>query len=98
MAAEAAAAGRVIGTPDDLGAWLTGCDGKEALEPLTFVIDSSGILRLAPRRSEHVACAGGGPVLSAGEVTFAPGPDGFTGAICGEALPVRWNSGPAEES
>jgi hypothetical protein len=31
----------------------------------------NGILRLAPQRSEHVACAGGGPVLSAGEITFA---------------------------
>jgi hypothetical protein len=29
------------------------------------------VLRVAPRRSEHVACAGGRPVLSAGEITFA---------------------------
>jgi hypothetical protein len=34
------------------------------------VIDLVGMLRLAPRRSEHVACAGGAPVLSAGEITF----------------------------
>jgi hypothetical protein len=34
-------------------------------------------LRLAPRRSEHVACAGGGPVLSAGEISFERGPDGW---------------------
>jgi hypothetical protein len=39
-------------------------------EPFTFVIDLDGTLRLAPRRSEHVACAGGQPVLSAGEMTF----------------------------
>jgi hypothetical protein len=26
---------------------------------------------VAPRRSEHVACAGGEPVLSAGEISFA---------------------------
>jgi hypothetical protein len=32
------------------------------------VIDSEGRLRLADRHSEHVACAGGGPVLSAGEI------------------------------
>ena len=28
------------------------------------------IARLADRHSEHVACAGGGPVLSAGEMFF----------------------------
>ncbi len=37
----------------------------------TFVVDVEGILRLAPRRSEHIACASGGPVLSAGEITFS---------------------------
>jgi hypothetical protein len=38
----------------------------------TFVIDQHGKLRLASRRSEHVACASGGPVLSAGEISFLP--------------------------
>ena len=37
----------------------------------TFVVDLAGWLRLAPRRSEHVACAGGEPVLAAGEMSFA---------------------------
>jgi hypothetical protein len=37
----------------------------------TFVIDASGTLKVADRRSEHVLCAGGVPVRSAGEVTFA---------------------------
>ena len=36
----------------------------------TFVIDERGVLRLAERRSEHVACADGGAVLSAGEMFF----------------------------
>jgi hypothetical protein len=36
----------------------------------TFVIDLNGDLLVADRRSEHVACAGGGPVLSAGEMFF----------------------------
>jgi hypothetical protein len=76
-AAEPMAAGRLIRTPGDLGAWLSGCDSNDAVEPFTFVIDPSGILRLAPRRSEHVTCAGGGPVLSAGEMTFGQGPDGW---------------------
>jgi hypothetical protein len=40
-----------------------------ASEAVTFVVDDSGVLRVAPRRSEHVACAGGGEVLAAGELT-----------------------------
>ena len=36
----------------------------------TFTINMDGALAIAPRRSEHVACAAGGPVLSAGEITF----------------------------
>jgi hypothetical protein len=36
----------------------------------TFVVDRRGRLRLAERHSEHVACAGGQPVLAAGEITF----------------------------
>jgi hypothetical protein len=63
--------GHPIGSPDDFAAWLTARDETELAEPFTFVIDLSGTLRLAPRRSEHVACAGGAPVLSAGEITFA---------------------------
>jgi hypothetical protein len=37
-------------------------------EAMTFVVDADGVLRVANRRSEHVACAGGGAVLSAGEL------------------------------
>lgn len=37
-------------------------------EPMTFVVDERGALRVADRRSEHVACAGGGVVFSAGEL------------------------------
>lgn len=36
----------------------------------TFAVNLRGELLLAPRRSEHVACASGGPVLSAGEITI----------------------------
>ena len=36
----------------------------------TFTITLNEELLVAPRRSEHVACASGGPVLSAGEITF----------------------------
>jgi hypothetical protein len=44
--------------------------GPDALVAATFVIDANGDLLVADRRSEHVACAGGGPVLSAGELFF----------------------------
>jgi len=37
---------------------------------LTFVIDLEGLIRLADRHSEHVACTRGEDVLSAGEMTF----------------------------
>jgi hypothetical protein len=44
--------------------------GPDGLIAATFVVDGHGVLRVADRRSEHVACAGGGPVLSAGEMFF----------------------------
>jgi hypothetical protein len=62
--------GRRIESPADLAAWLMTRGEDERAEPFTFVIDVGGTLRLAPRRSEHVACAGGAPVLGAGEITF----------------------------
>src|SRR5687768_11921250 len=37
---------------------------------VTFIIDLRGNLWIADRHSEHVVCAAGGPVLSAGEMTF----------------------------
>jgi len=36
----------------------------------TFIINLNGELLLADRHSEHVQCAFGAPVLSAGEITF----------------------------
>jgi hypothetical protein len=63
--------GHRIASVDDLAAWLESPQPPAApLEPYTFVIDIAGDLRVADRHSEHVACAGGGPVLSAGEMTF----------------------------
>jgi hypothetical protein len=73
---EARCGGRPTGTrissAADLLAWIRdtgqrpGPDGLSA----TFVIAAEGELLLADRRSEHVACAGGGQVLSAGEMFF----------------------------
>lgn len=70
------------GTPicsvGDLTSWFAACpctpepDGSLIA---TFTVNLDCVLLLAPRRSEHVACAGGEPVLSAGEITFSPDGD-----------------------
>jgi hypothetical protein len=63
--------GHPIRSRADFDRWIAERVAAEFAEPFTFVIDTNGILRLAPRCSEHVACAGGGPVLSAGEIAFS---------------------------
>jgi hypothetical protein len=70
--------GHEIGSPDHFTTWLTARGKNELQEPFTFVIDVNGTLRLAPQRSEHVACAGSAPVLSAGEITFVHEHDRWT--------------------
>lgn len=62
--------GRACVSPADFSAWVDGRTRAELAEPFTFVIDQGGCLRLASRRSEHVVCAGGEDVLSAGEIGF----------------------------
>ena len=50
--------------------WLR--DNSDARsEGATFVVGVDRLLRLAARRSEHVACAGRSEVLAAGEMRFA---------------------------
>lgn len=65
------AAGVVIDGMDTLRDWQGTtrqvADGDGVIWA-TFVVDVDGWLRLADRRSEHVACAGGGDVFSAGEI------------------------------
>lgn len=62
-------AGARIASVADAEAWLQAHpDGFT--EGATYVVDLQGRLRLAPRRSEHVACAGGEEVLAAGEIRF----------------------------
>jgi len=69
-AVEGAPAGACIRSQADLEAWLQ--QNPAALdEGATFTVSLDGLLYLAPRRSEHVACAAGAPVLSAGEMRFA---------------------------
>ncbi|MGW9303529.1 hypothetical protein ACWHA3_22270 [Streptomyces cyaneofuscatus] len=62
--------GRSIRSAADFDEWVSALTLDELAEPFTFVVDGDGVLRLAPRRSEHVVCAGGGEVLSAGEMSF----------------------------
>ncbi len=50
-----------------LALWLAARPAGELREPFTFVVSLDG----KPRRSEHVDCAAGQPVLAAGEVLFA---------------------------
>ncbi|MFD0718138.1 hypothetical protein [Streptomyces globosus] len=54
----------------DFDGWIAARSAAELAEPFTFVVGTDGVLRLAPRRSEHVACAGRDMVLSAGEISF----------------------------
>jgi hypothetical protein len=66
-----------LDTSAALAAWLAGREPDELAEPFTFVVTLGGVLRLAPRRSEHVALAGGRDVLAAGEITFSPTGSGW---------------------
>ncbi|MGY5036283.1 hypothetical protein ACWC9U_36950 [Streptomyces sp. 900116325] len=59
-----------ISSAADFGKWVAERSAAELAEPFTFVVSTDGMFRLAPRRSEHVACADGEAVLSAGEISF----------------------------
>ncbi|MGW4382630.1 hypothetical protein [Kitasatospora sp. NPDC004531] len=69
--------GRAIPSRAELYAWLGELEPAERDEPVTYVVDRTGVLRLARRRSEHVACAGGADVLAAGEIRFELQDDGW---------------------
>jgi hypothetical protein len=64
-------AGMRVSSISDILVWARQADEGQGEVAATFVIDEGGGLLLADRRSEHVACAGGRPVLSAGEMFFA---------------------------
>ena len=64
---------RLIQSQADILSWVSQTHQQPDAECeviSTFIIDMSGNLWIADRHSEHVACAAGGPVLSAGEMTF----------------------------
>lgn len=62
--------GARINTPSDMESWSSAQSPEDLAAPFTYVVDRQTRLRLAPRRSEHVVCASGEPVLGAGEITF----------------------------
>ena len=65
--------GKKIISIDDIKNWIRETKRQQdnwGLIAATFVIDYEGYFRIADRHSEHVACAGGKYVLSAGEVFF----------------------------
>ena len=48
---------------------------------LTFIVDLEGAMWINDRHSEHVFCANGGDVLSAGEITFEINEHEYTAQI-----------------
>jgi hypothetical protein len=62
-----------IASTADIQNWLKNSGQKLGLDRMvtaTFIIDTQGELWIADRHSEHVLCAAGKNVLSAGEITF----------------------------
>lgn len=71
---QGAPTGTTIANRSELISWIrSNKDAGNSAKTVTstFVIDQDGNLKLAPRRSEHIACSGGEPVLSAGEITIS---------------------------
>ncbi len=62
--------GRAVRSPSDLARAALEL-GAARGEPLvvTYTVDAAGVLHVADRHSEHVACAGFRPVRGAGELT-----------------------------
>lgn len=70
-----------IDSSEDVLRWVRQTDQESSSSrsiTATFVIDEANHLLIADRRSEHLACAGGKPVLSAGEMTFTLKPSGVS--------------------
>jgi hypothetical protein len=59
-----------IDSADSFTRWIGSRNLKSRDGPFTFIVDLDGDLWLAPRESEHVACARGRAVLAAGEIRF----------------------------
>ena len=65
--------GRVVSSAADVVRWIEDTEqapGAERYYLATFVVDHEGALRIEDYGHEHVSCAGGGPVRSAGVAWF----------------------------
>ena len=72
--------GKRILSINNIDSWIRETKQKPdslGLIAATFVIDWNGYLRIADRHGEHIACAGGKSVLSAGEVFFQKSKNGL---------------------
>lgn len=72
--------GRMVASVDDLESWLRQTQQKANRDGqivVTFVVDEQGMLRIADRGTEHIACSGGRSVLSAGEMFFSQADHGW---------------------
>ena len=74
---------QLIQKPSDVLCWVTQTQQRPENGRIvaTFIIDDLGRLWIADRHSEHVACADGQSVLSAGEMTFVT--DGSKVSVAG---------------
>ncbi len=61
-----------VRSPEAITAWVREAAQQPEFDILTvtFVVDERGQLWINDRRSEHVVCANGGSVLTAGELSF----------------------------
>lgn len=77
LKAHAGSSSKPITTPDELQSVVNVLKAESGTDELTatFIVDLHGLLRLAHRRTEHVRCAGGEDVLSAGEITLNSSPE-----------------------
>ncbi|MCB9759476.1 MAG: hypothetical protein H6739_06520 [Alphaproteobacteria bacterium] len=71
--------GARITRAEELVAWLRAQGSREEEVTATFTVGLDGVLCVADRHAEHVACAGFRPVLAAGEMTFAGDPPEVVG-------------------
>lgn len=65
--------GKMVQSEDDIKDWIASTNQKtDANDEIiaTFIIDLEENIRINDRHSEHVVCANGNAILSAGEITF----------------------------
>ncbi len=74
LEAKASGGGTAIRSPADVALWIRSPEAELEGDcwAATYIVTEQGLLKVASRRSEHVACASAGDVLAAGEIFFGP--------------------------